>query len=880
MTDLLDRLGQALAGRYALERELGRGGMATVYLARDVRHDRPVAIKVLAPDLAAVIGSERFLREIRLTAGLRHPHVLPVLDSGDADGLLYYVMPYVEGESLRDRLLRETQLPVSEALAIAREVADALSYAHGRGVIHRDIKPENILLEAGHAVVADFGIARAVSAAGGDRLTQTGLAIGTPAYMSPEQASAEPVDARSDVYSLSCVVYEMLAGSPPFAAPTAHAVLARRLTEQPPDVTAARRAVPAPVARAIATGLAPLPADRFSDARHFAEALSAATGPASGQARADRRPGGWQKVAFAVVAVAVVAAGALLVARRRPDGAGDSEPLLRRSITQVTAGAGLEQWPSWYPDGARLVYSAEVDGFLRLVERAPDTGVERPLTGGARDDIQATVAPGGGQVAFVRSNLPGGRLQPSDVLGWYGEGGDIWVLDPATGVETLLVRDAFNPAYSPDGARVAFDAEFAGPRRIWTTDARGRNPQQVTTDSSEAVVHTSPAWSPDGARLAFRLIENTKSDIAVIDLATRAVVRITDDNVIDLDPVWSAAGDALYYCSSGGGGVNLWRVRMTPGGGPAGPAEQLTTGAGNDLQPAVAPGSGRVAFTILAINSDLWRLPVSPATGQPTGEPEAMVATTREDSRGAWAPDGRLVAFNSDRQGDMNIWVHDVATGTDRQLTRGPGGDYQPAWSPDGARIAFFSARAGTNDIWTVDVATGALTALTSSPAMETNPVFSPDGRRVAYQSDQTGRLEVWVVESDGSGARQLTTVGAGGHFMRWSDDGRFVFVRSDAGTPERPVLRVDVASGAVEPALPGGSHLSFSPDRSLVLDVTGHKVLWVYPANGGPRRRVFEFADADSRIDYPVWSPDGRWILFDRGTPRGGDVWVMEESR
>jgi serine/threonine-protein kinase len=863
---LADRLRAALAERYTLERELGHGGMATVFLAVDLKHDRHVAIKVLPPELSKAIGPERFQQEIRLTAGLRHPHILPVLDSGEADGLLYYVMPYVEGESLRDRLAREARLPVDDALAIAREVADALSYAHGRGVIHRDIKPENILLGAGHAVVTDFGIARAVTAAGGDSLTQTGLAVGTPAYMSPEQASAEPVDGRSDLYSLSCVVYEMLSGGPPFTGPTAHAVLSRRLTEPPPDL-APKGPVPSGVARAIKRGLATQPADRFGDVQEFAAAIGAV--PATLPAR--------RTIALAATVLVLLVAGVVLVTRR--DSGAAERPFVRRVLTQVTAGAGLEQWPAWFPDGARLVYSAETDGYLHLVERVLETGQERTLTRGRRDDIQADVAPGGAQVAFVRAGLPGGRLQPTDVQGWYSEGGDIWVVDPATGAESLLVRDAFNPAYAPDGARLAFDAEFAGPRRIWTTDARGRNPQQLTTDSSEAVVHAAPAWSPDGKRIAFRLIENTESDIAVIDVATRAVVRVTDDNVVDLDPVWSATGEWLYYCSLGGGGLNLWRVHMNPRGGPAGPAEQLTTGAGNDLQPAVASRTGRLAFTVLAINSDLWRLPVSPVTAQPTGPPESFVATTREDSRGAWSPDGRLVAFNSDRLGDMSIWVRDVAAGTDRQLTRGPGGDYQPNWSPDGSRIAFFSARAGTNDIWTVDVATGALTQLTSGPAMETNPFFSPDGRRVVYHSDRTGRIEAWVVEVDGSGARQLTTAGARGHFMRWSDDGRFVFVRSGAGTRERPVLRIDVATGVAEPALPGGSHISFSPDRSLVLDVIGHRVLWAYPASGAPARRVLEFPDPDARIDYPVWSPDGRWVLFDRGAPRGGDVWVLEES-
>ncbi|MDH5548986.1 MAG: serine/threonine protein kinase, partial [Gemmatimonadota bacterium] len=238
MSEIPSRLSTALADRYTMEREIGSGGMATVYLAEDLRHDRPVALKVLKPELAAALGPDRFLREIKTTAQLRHPHILPLLDSGDADGTLFYVMPYVEGESLRDRLNREKQLPVEDALRIAREVADALSYAHSHDVLHRDIKPENILLESGHAVVADFGIARALTAAGGEKLTQTGIAVGTPAYMSPEQSAGEPaIDGRSDLYALGCVLYEMLAGEPPFTGPTAQAIIAKRLAEPPPRVS-------------------------------------------------------------------------------------------------------------------------------------------------------------------------------------------------------------------------------------------------------------------------------------------------------------------------------------------------------------------------------------------------------------------------------------------------------------------------------------------------------------------------------------------------------------------------------------------------------------------------------------------------------------------
>jgi serine/threonine-protein kinase len=234
-------LALALADRYRLDRELGHGGMATVYLAHDLKHRRQVAVKVLRPELAAVVGAERFLREIETTANLRHPHILPLYDSGDASGFLYYVMPFVDGGSLRDRLRRERRLPVAEAIQIAREVADALGYAHAHAVIDRDVKPENILLEGGHAVVADFGIARATSAVDEHRLTQTGMAVGTPVYMSPEQALASAtLDGRSDLYSLGCVLFEMLTGEPPFVGPTIQRMIARRLTEPAPDCAKSR----------------------------------------------------------------------------------------------------------------------------------------------------------------------------------------------------------------------------------------------------------------------------------------------------------------------------------------------------------------------------------------------------------------------------------------------------------------------------------------------------------------------------------------------------------------------------------------------------------------------------------------------------------------
>jgi len=317
MEPITGKLSAALADRYRLERELGAGGMATVYLAQDLKHDRKVAIKVLRPELAAALGHERFLREITTTAGLRHPHILPLYDSGEADGFLYYAMPFVEGESLRDRLNREKQLPLDDAAQIAREVADALSYAHGRGVVHRDIKPENILLESGHAVVADFGIARAVSVAGQSSLTQVGMAIGTPAYMSPEQAAGEQnLDGRSDLYALGCVTYEMLAGQPPFSGPTVESIIHQHMAAAPRPVTQIRTAVPAVVDSAVQRALAKNPADRFASLGEFSAALRADT--RSGEVRVTRRS---VIGTFAALGVAAALVFAWLGVRNGPAGA-------------------------------------------------------------------------------------------------------------------------------------------------------------------------------------------------------------------------------------------------------------------------------------------------------------------------------------------------------------------------------------------------------------------------------------------------------------------------------------------------------------------------------------------------------------------------------
>jgi hypothetical protein len=387
MPDIPLALSRALVDRYHLEHDLGAGGMARVYLATDVKHHRQVALKVLRPALAAVIGAERFLKEIETTANLQHPHILPLFEPGQVNGTVFYVMPFVEGESLRDLLHREKQLPVDDAVRITREVASALDYAHRHGVIHRDIKPENILLHDGQALVADFGIALAASTPGGARLTETGLSPGTPPYTSPEQARGErQLDARTDVYALGCVLYEMLLGEPPFTGPTAQAIVAKVVTEKPPLVTALRDSVPARVAGATQRTLAKLPADRFHSAAELADAL------------AGRR-----------------------VSQSFPDDAGTNRVFLRDlASTEAVPVAGTDGAtdPSFSPDGEWIVFAA--GGKVRKVgvQGGPAIDLAGSNTGIAASSgpdgtiVHDPVVPGG----LARISAAGGSPEPLTAL--------------------------------------------------------------------------------------------------------------------------------------------------------------------------------------------------------------------------------------------------------------------------------------------------------------------------------------------------------------------------------------------------------------------------------------------------------------------------------
>jgi len=860
-------------GPYEILAPLGAGGMGDVYRARDSQLGRDVAIKLVNDALAQdAENMARFEREARLLAAVNHPNIAAIYGIEERSGTRFLVLELVEGEPL-DAMLASGPLGVTPALEIGRQVADALSAAHEKGVVHRDLKPSNVLVtSSGRVKVLDFGLAKDVEeqAAAGSKvvtspaMTAAGTILGTPAYMSPEQARGKPVDRRTDLWSFGCVLYEMLCGRRSFGGDTVTDCLAA-IVEREPNWAALPRATPAPIRRLLRHCLEKDPERRLRDAGDARLEIEESLAPA-------RRSRDWRWLGAMALAAAV--AGAVFLVARRPSAGRAPTP----KLSQVTSAEGIEDFPAWSPDGRSIAYAGEAGGVRKIFLKRLGEGEGTMLTAkNGFDDIQPAWTPDGKTVAFVRAREQGRRLEPGDVFGQYN-GGDVWTVDVATGKESRLLEEAANPSFSPDG-RLAVDAEWVGPQRIWITDASGHNPQQATTDVSEAVAHVRPRWSPDGKRIVFQNIERTKFDVRVVDLASKQLTWVTNDLPRDVQPVWSPSGRFIYFSSDRAGGLNLWRVAVSAEGAPQGPPQQLTTGAGQDIDAAVSRDGKRLAFAILKQNADLWVLPLDPSSGRPSGAPRELVATTREDSRGAWSPDGKRVAFNSDRDGEMNIWVRDLGGGSTKPLTRGPGGDYQANWSPDGKSIVFFSSRSGSANIWKADVASGALTPLTNDASIDVNPFYSPDGKWIAFQSDRSGRLEVWVMGADGSAPRQLTRTGVSGHFLRWTADGSGVVFRCPCGGKSQ-TMKVGLEGGDPQPTaeVAGGAHMSFSPDGSSIIDVVGHKTVWVSPLGGGKPSQVFAFDDPDSRIDYPVWSPDGKELLFDRFRPQGGDIWLMED--
>ena len=808
MNDSAARLAAALADRYRLERELGAGGMATVYLAHDLKHDRKVAVKVLRPELAAVIGAERFLAEIKTTANLQHPHILPLFDSGAADSFLFYVMPFIDGESLRDRLNREKQLPISDALRIATEVASALHYAHRHGVIHRDIKPENVLLHDGQALVADFGIALAASKASGSRMTETGMSLGTPHYMSPEQAMGErEITARSDVYALGAMTYEMLVGDPPFIGSTAQAIVAKVLTEKPAPPSRSRDTVPESVDAAVLTALAKLPADRYASAAEFAAALA---NPHGTMARTSAHPvlpvsrRGW--VAGAGAGVLLLLAGILLGRRLAPGSGGGAE------VVRATLDLG------------------DSTSILSI------------------GNIRLAISSDGRRVAFV---------------GTKGADVGLWVRELNQPVARWLpdTRGAFGPFFSPDGEFIGFFTAASGRVAMRVIPVGGGVVRTVVQDSVASFGGAD--WGDDG-QIYFTNSARGLSRVAASGGPTTRIAypdSARGNKEYDYPDVLPGSKQAFLMLWKGSLGSNRIGVIDLASGA-------MTELADGSYARYMAPGH----IAIGAADGRILVAPYDAGGRRLRETPVLMLDDVQDEiSNGtvqfAVSANGTLVYQRKSSTEVGVIWID--RSGVESPVDTTLKGNFSfAALSPDATRIALAVSVSGGGQIWVKDLRTGGFSRISQGLADADRPVWAPDGRNVGFLATRNTHRTAWIRRADGSDSARAIAGSADYDEVWFAQSGRYTLFRSEgSGQGTRHLLVMENGVDSVPRTLLRSNYDTFAMTLSpngrwlaYVSDESGNNEVYVRPF---PNVDSAKFAISAGGGVEPLWRRDGAELFF-----------------
>ncbi|MEP7325528.1 MAG: protein kinase [Gemmatimonadota bacterium] len=889
MTKSSDRLAAALADRYRIERELGQGGMATVYLAEDLKHHRQVAIKVLRPDLAAALGPERFTQEIEIAARLQHPHILPVHDSGSADGFLYYVMPYVAGESLRERLSRQGELPVHEAVRLLSEIADALGHAHSQGVVHRDIKPENVMLSGRHALVMDFGVAKAVSEASGrNKLTTAGVALGTPAYMAPEQASADPhLDHRVDIYALGVVGYELLAGRPPFTGGSPQQVLAAHVMQAPELVSSHRPSLSPALSGVIMKALEKRPADRWQTAEEMVTQLEPLMTPSGGMtpthtqpvsgvaaARSPRRG----RILLLAAAVVILGGAGVFLARR----GGNMPDLTLTRTSRLTSAPGLEALPAISPDGQFLAYFGVNDRVARIFLQPAEGGRPVNITEGMEgSQISPDWSPDGRRLLFVsydRAAVSIFTMPPT--------GGDVRRLYSVTGGGSVP-RAA---RWSPDGARIAFELGDS----VFTMAADG---SELTLLAHVRDAH-SLAWSPDGRWLAgvrgnadfvtggSSFGNLAASTVFVVPAAGGTPIMVSDSTTLNVSPVWLPGGSALLYVSSGGGGRDIYLQPVGRNGHAEGTPRRITTGLDAHTI-ALSRDGKRLAYSKYGrdLNVLMVRLSSSGSVNARSAVPITQGNQASEVVR--LSPDGKWLAYDSDLYGNADIFIVPSNGGTPRQLTDDPSDDLAPDWSADGTLLSFHSFRTGNRDVFTVGADGSGLAQATTDTLSDWYAVWGADDNTLAFSRGEGDAMTIFETSRESRMAPWGLPSPRGPGLSSGMTSDRTAYLYSDLGEePQAGLTRANsVPSGGGAPTTlfraPPWFNVGWTrmgPDgRTLYIysrDSLGVPAFWAVDIPTRALRKIVTFDSSDTRTVRGVFDTDGDRFYFVAGEHQA-DIWV-----
>jgi serine/threonine protein kinase/Tol biopolymer transport system component len=823
VTDLRAQLQATLGAAYTIDRELGGGGMSRVFAGTEAALGRQIVIKALPADTMNAVSIERFKREISVVARLQHPHIVPILTAGESEGIPFYTMPFVKGDSLRARLASKGPLTISETVHVLRDVASALAYAHAEGVVHRDIKPENVIVSGGVAVVTDFGVAKALDVATHDgsresgSLTSMGMAVGTPAYMSPEQATAEPdVDHRADIYSFGCIAYEMLTGSSPFAGRSSQQLIAAHVTTTPEPIAARRADVPPVLAELVTRCLEKDRNVRPGSAEELIAALDALAVP-SGEtqagSRAAERSTKRLMIGIGAMAVLVVGAIAVVMMRREP-----AAPVVG-SVLQVTRSTNeLNFDASISPDGKFVAYATGPAGRMKIVVRQ--------VTGSSAVVLAPSLA---GDQRWPRWSPDGSKLS-------FTADQSIYVTGVLGGVPRLVADSGLQPSWSPDGEQLT----FAFGSNLMTVPATGGTPRRIATNGDLS----TPVWSPDGKRIAY-VGENatftnagngsygnaSPSSIWIVGKDGGDSVRVTDNSNLNVSPAWSPDGRSIFFASDRDGTRDIYRQRLNSSGGPAGPPDRITSGLEVYTFTLNRDGT-RMAYGTLHLRSNIWMVPI-PATGSTTVAAAHAVTNEKQAIEGiAISHDGKWLAFDSNRNGNQDVFKvafnGSVAVGDPIALTTNPSADYEPRWSPDDEEIAFYSRRFGTRDVFTVKADGRDERRVTDMPLQEFYPDWSPNGQALVFTTSilgGTGRNAVYVTRRNDP--------------LHW--------------TPPKRVT--DTTLQAV------GQNARFLSDTSVLL--SSRRAVQVLPLGGGPTRVLVDFDSIGERQLFLGTSPDRRTVYF-----------------